>query len=378
MIFFKKESIINLLILFSSCIFSLLIINFFWIFYISNYDQKNGFPRKFLKYVPRPTSSWNYPDLNNNNDNQLDQFLIIGDSYAEGMGDAFLNNQYNYSTSHFLKKGSKYSILLAANSGSNIPYQLERIERSFQNIYLPNKVNKYLNKDNINLIAFFYEGNDLENLIILEKYKTLRPGKNNKVKRYFNKNFPLIVLIKRSIVDIKKGITNRAGKQFKVNSGNEVKKTVKICRNNKCRIFDPIQSAAPELTLNQIDHTISETIDSLVNFKNKYNSNVCLVYIPSIATLYSPDEIHYQEYLKNGNGLITSKENLEKSKYIRNKFSSVLNNEKIDFYDSTKFMKRFADKEFIHGIRDKKHFNRKGYKLLADFLLPKMSNCLKK
>ena len=121
----KKESIINLLILLCSSVFSLLIINSIWIFYISNFDQKNGFPRRFLKYIPKPTSSWNYPDLNNNYPNKLNQFLIIGDSYAEGTGDAFLNNRYNYSTAHFLKQESRFSILLAANSGSNIPYQLE-------------------------------------------------------------------------------------------------------------------------------------------------------------------------------------------------------------------------------------------------------------
>ena len=40
------------------------------------------------------------PDLNNNYPNNLNQYLIIGDSYAEGTGDAFLNNKYNYSTAH--------------------------------------------------------------------------------------------------------------------------------------------------------------------------------------------------------------------------------------------------------------------------------------
>ncbi len=378
MIILKKGTINNLLILFCSCLLSLLSINTVWLFYITRFDQKDGFPRKFLKYIPPPTSSWNYPDLNNNYPNQLNQFLIIGDSYAEGAGDAFLNNQYNYSASHFLNQEGKYSILLSANSGSSIPSQLKKLENSFQNILLPNKVNKYLDRDNINLMAFFYEGNDLEHLIILKNYDNQYSDKNERIKRYLNKNFPLIKLIQISTSKIKQKLKSHNRKLSKIKFDQNSTRQVEICRNNKCRVFNPIQSAAPELTTIQLDNTISETVQSLVNFKEKYNANICFIYIPSIATIYSPESIYYQEYLGTGKGMITSKENRERSDYIRKRFSSSLNIEEITFYDSTNFLKKFSDKEFIHGIKDPKHFNQKGYKLLADYLSPKISHCLKK
>ena len=42
-----------------------------------------------------------------------------------------------------------------------------------------------------------------------------------------------------------------------------------------------------------------------------------------------------------------------------------LKNEKIAFQDSTDFLKQIADKEFIHGLKDPKHFNQKGYEFVS-------------
>ena len=145
---------------------------------------------------------------------------------------------------------------------------------------------------------------------------------------------------------------------------------------SKCREFPPMQSATPEINKDQINNSIDFTSNSLINFKKKYNANICVIYIPSPATIYSPEIIYYQERFKTKNGFILSSENQKKSEYIKNRLSSNLKKGEIKFHDSTNFLKKYSEEEFIHGIKDTKHFNQKGYNLLATFIIPRLKTCV--
>lgn len=366
----KKEIFIRFLltVLFSGTGF--LFVNFFLIKYISTKDQITGFPRNLLNYIPRPINSWNYPDLNSSSNNK---FILIGDSHGEGAGDAFLKGSYDYSAGHYITKNKEIGILLASNSGTSLPIQLFFLEEAIKGKYGPNKIYKYFQKDKYkkNIISFFYEGNDLEEqFLFYDRYIEESKKPISKIKRVLNKYFPLIYLTRATII--------RGKFLNKVGSINKNINTTfnKICINQVCRLFPPMQSAAPELTQKQINKSINQTTESIINFKNKYKSKICFIYIPSPATIYSPAIIKSQKLLKaNEYDTISSEMNNYRSEYIRNRFSMALNTEGIKYIDSTDYLKEFAANNFIHGEIDPNHFNAKGYEHLGDFVLLNKEKC---
>ena len=362
---------INILLSFLSAGFGFLLVNLFLITYISNNNQANRFPRSLLGYLPAPTASWNYPDLNSKATRKL---ILIGDSYGEGSGDAFLNNIYDYSSAHFIKNNINFEIILASNSGSFLPLQVLRLEEAFKGNYTSNKIHEYFRdgKGKINIIALFYEGNDLADLIKNKDYLDRNSWEKQKVKRYINKHLPLINFTNNVISKLTKELFHT----FTNTSNKELKSTNLICRNQQCRKFPPLQSAAPDLTEEQINSSIDITSNSLINFKRKYNANLCLIYLPSPATLYSPEIIYFQEDFQTKNSFILSSTNKRKSEYIRSRLSSNLEKAGINFSDSTVFFKTYTDINFIHGIKDPNHFNQYGYKLLAEFITQNIKKCI--
>ena len=140
-----------------------------------------------------------------------------------------------------------------------------------------------------------------------------------------------------------------------------------------------MQSASPQLTNNQINEAINFTLSYIKNFKEKHNAHICLVYIPSPATIYSPKKIYYQRY-NNGplhkSGIIHRRINTAKSNYIRNLMMKSLKKVDIAMIDSTSHLISKAKSQYLHGINDPKHFNYKGYKFLAEFISINLNQCI--
>ena len=112
---------------------------------------------------------WTYPDYKNSVKNSKYLF-IVGDSYAEGAGDLFLKDSYKYSIGHFLDEQwrKNTNIYLAANSGSHIPAQLYFLEKHLRGDS-KNLTGIPIKSKSFNLILYFYEGNDLENTLLLQR-----------------------------------------------------------------------------------------------------------------------------------------------------------------------------------------------------------------
>ena len=380
-----KSNSVNLLLIAVSSIFGLLVVNFGLIFYISNARQLNSFPRGFLRYIP-PLSRWIYPDLNDHKVKEL--VLLIGDSYVEGAGDAFLNWEYNYSVGHFLSILRNNKFKLAANGGSYLPYQIKLLEESFNRLFTPLGNNYELSKklSSINTIMFFYEGNDLDKTILRFNKENKRDlTKRAKTGSFIRAYVPLIYFfkvlwrdnIKITFNNILSKIYNQKNENFDFSNNLQLYKSNKICRRSICRELPPMQAASTELTKTEVDYALKINIDSIINFKKKYETNLCLVYIPSPVTLYSPGFFYRQPYLSDFSQRIQSSLNDKRSKYIRTKLKFNLEREEIFFYDSTDFMKNLADEDFIHGEKDPKHFNKYGYKKLAEFIDSKAVKCFK-
>ena len=81
-----KGGVVNSLLLLSSILTGIIISNQFFIFWYKNFDQRSGFSRPLLRSL-LPLARWSYPDIYKNKTDK--RILIVGDSYAEGAGDAF-------------------------------------------------------------------------------------------------------------------------------------------------------------------------------------------------------------------------------------------------------------------------------------------------
>ena len=341
----------------------MLTINQFLIYISNNNNQKQDFPRNLLHYLD-PIARWSYPDYKNLVTNSKSLF-IVGDSIAEGAGDLFLKNSYKYSIGHFLdeKWRKNINIYLAANVGSNIPIQLHILEKHLKG-YSKNLTGLPIKSDNLNLVLYFYEGNDLDNTFLSKKV----PFQSFKGK--LRLKFPIVWAAKTSMYLAREKILLISKKQLPLTKQNNLRN--KVCVDYLCRNIPPLQTAAAGLSEKQIIDEIKYLEDSVKQFSFNFPTvNMCLVYVPSHATIYSPKEDFYfqndfQNFSKNKPLKTDTISNTTKSLLIRRSLNDRLDFDFMTFVDPTKTLQKRAQSEFLHGIRDYKHFNEIGYKLLAD------------
>ena len=106
-----KNLISNLILVIFSIFIALLIINYSLIFI----TPQKLLPRSLAGSLPNSLLSF-YPDTYNKKN--LDKYIaILGDSYAQGGGDAYLNGTQDYSIAHHLYKNDSRNYLLFARAG---------------------------------------------------------------------------------------------------------------------------------------------------------------------------------------------------------------------------------------------------------------------
>ena len=59
----------------------------------------------------------------------------------------------------------------------------------------------------------------------------------------------------------------------------------------------------------------------------------------------------------------------DRHNYIIKKFKKYAENKNIDFINTTPSLKKYANNTFLHGQLDPNHFNKLGYKILADTII---------
>ena len=362
-------------------LFGLLVSNISYIFFIRSVRQKTGFPRYLLSGIPTKTITWIYPDVI---DYKKDSHIaIIGDSYVAGNGDAFLNNLYNYSFLHHLYLKTPYSFLVNGNPGSFLDIQIKLFEASKTGSVYPLLPNSYTKANPSGFILSFYEGNDLDDF-----YQHHSPKVKNKKQliSVSERYIPLISYLEITINKYKAYLV-RGFKRFVVKdrmflAEENLKKNSysnKICIKEECFMLPPMQSASPELSDAQIKIAVDSIFSSIDELRHKYDLPICLLYIPSPATIYSPKKIVYQKIAntasKNNDYEISSNENISRSKFIRNSLKEKSLDRNIQFLDSTEYLTSKARIQLIHGNKDPNHFNFYGYKFLAEFITPEINSC---
>ena len=98
----------------------------------------------------------------------LDNYIaIIGGSYAQGGGDAYLNGMYDYSIAHLLHKHDQANYLNFARAGYGSISAISNLINVYKLSYSPNFIKNLKKPESI--IFFFNEGHVLEANWILKK-----------------------------------------------------------------------------------------------------------------------------------------------------------------------------------------------------------------
>ena len=355
-----KNLYLNSILVASSTLLGFLVVNQALVYLSNNNSQRHGFPRTLLQYLD-PVARWKYPDYNNSETIQ-DATFIVGDSFAEGAGDSFLSNEYNYSIGHFLDNEwrKNTNIYLAGNGGSNIPLQLSLLKKHLSGQLNPLTVPPK-RFETLNVILYFYEGNDLENTATSK----LLPFHSWKGR--LRLNFPLLYASRIALFNLTKNIFPESEYTSLTSSS----KTNKICIGTTCRQMPPMQTASAGLSEKQISKEISYLADSIKEFSLEYpKAKMCLIYIPSSSTIYlSEGDFYYQNspiHSLPADIKINAQSNNLKSLFIRNMLRDRIDFNFMTFIDATNVLKRESLRGFLHGGADPYHFNSKGYKLIAD------------
>tara|TARA_B100000989_G_scaffold28863_1_gene18561 strand:- start:22 stop:1137 length:1116 start_codon:yes stop_codon:yes gene_type:complete len=346
----RKEFKLNLFLTFFSVFIFLILINYILFISTKQIHQKN-ISKNTLTNLPIELT-YLYSDTYNNLENIT---VILGDSHAFGSGDAFLNDDYDYSIGHFLynyfKKKQNFLNIGAPGAGSKKIYNNYLNFRKKLNIK-PNKI-----------IYLFYEGNDLEGNILYENNYNLSRKIIIKIKYYF----PLIVITRNLLKNLKSRIENKINKTENINFiKNKFLNQINFKDNIKILNFS-IQSPPIELNVNDLNKSLNIFFETMINIK-KDTKDIILVYLPApTSTLNLENPIYFQKYFNQITPDSVTKEELEKlSKYIRFKIKNFSSKQNIKFLDTTEILKKKSLDLMIYGPNDYKHFNKYGYEIISN------------
>ena len=390
-----KNYFINFFLALISLILSLLIINII----ILHFPSQKFFPRSLANSLPNILITF-YPDTYKRN-NLENYIAILGDSYSQGNGDAYLNGTYNYSIGHHLYKKNKKNYLIFGRAGFGSISAISNLIKLHKISNLPNFIENLKKPESI--IFFFYEGNDLEENIF--EYSSLsRSGENlnDFVLRRINENinltsndkftsfFPLFpitqdmyghlkILFKKLLqseegINKKLLIVDRVKKLFgfTVILGSEKEDNLtfnnSIKDNNHYKNIPPLQSAAANLTSEEIWISLNIFFTSMQYVKSwSKTDNISIVYIPSPVSCYNWEEpIEYERKGFVSIGTISNKKNTIKSRLIRKEIEQFSKKNNIKFLDMTKYIRN--TNKILHGPLDWRHFNYDGYKIISEYL----------
>ena len=365
-------------------------------------------PRPLAGSLPNTLLTF-YPDTYNKN--TLNKYVaILGDSYAQGGGDAYLSGVYDYSISHHLYKESKKNYLLFARAGFgsiSAVSNLVKIHKLSRHSYLTKDLNKPEE-----IYFFFYEGNDLrDNIAEYQNFMINDEKINDYTLRRINTNinltnsdkiknsFPILPFVseffgdfvnlfkqlfkKNDLTEIKSLIVSRIKKLFGytivLDDSPVDKRTWKnsIRNNENFKNIRPIQGAAIHLTKKEVSIALQIFFESIKYIKSwSETDKIHIVYLPSPITSYTWNEpiIYYYQNFEEDIKSTMNEKNKINSIFIRNEINNFSKKNNIQFFDTTDYLFEKGKKELLHGPLDWGHFNYYGYKNISRYIIKNKSN----
>ncbi len=302
---------------------------------VSNFNtincNENGY---FSKYT---SDRFGYNNIDKLWDLKNYSFVLVGDSYAHG---ACVN--YPNTISDVINKKTNQDIINLGLSGNGPLLQFANLKEFFNF------------KKAKNVIFLYYEDNDLSELVSEFKHPILREYFENDSfvqEIYKNQKITDKMMLEKFNLKLKDFQSNKED-GFLIPSFFKMQNTRQIVRKflRKKENFKIIEYDRNSLII--FDKVLKKTQE----LSTKNNSNLYFVYIPGFnrftKNIQAEDDKHlnYEEVIKS-----VKKNNINL----------------IDFYAN---MRELDDPLALYPFRGFGHFNEKGYKILAEYILKNISN----
>ena len=372
----------NIVLLISSILLTILFIQIFFHLNVLKIIDQNKISRNIIFNLDYYFFTF-YPSTHNKS---LESYTaVIGDSYAVGQGDSFLKNEKNYSSVHIMNKDKYENYLNFAKPGArsitSIREFLFRYNIIKESYFLPDisEPNKF--------IIFFYAGNDIiDNVQYFKIYNqefSIKDYVSNSLEdfsnfstRKFNIYFPIFSFSKNIVMQnfidyIYLPYLRGLIKSDTIKNINVPLNKVELL-TNKILYEGELEQNNPGYLLSnkELDLGINIFFYSVNYLRKKFpNVEIEIVYIPSPACIYNwvNDKVLILNNQKEYS--FTKKFMDDRHNYIIKKFKKYAENKNIDFINTTPSLKKYANNTFLHGQLDPNHFNKLGYKILADTII---------
>lgn len=350
----SKKNLEFLFLIIFSVFFSFLALNFLLFFFSKNFIKQEIIPKNLLRYLPIETTYF----YTNTYEALKTYDVILGDSHVFGSGDAYLNDEYDYTIAHHLYNnlGKNVNILNIGVPGAGSATIFENFEKSQRKIkFKPNKV-----------IFFFYEGNDLEN-----NMRFLKSSKKDKFEKNIIYYFPLLKIVANILfVLFPDYLTENTKIDYSLDKDLKNKYFLKgkyITSSNR------LESPPIDFNQEQLYKSMNVLFESIVKLKS-YSDNISLIYLPAQTTILDlKDPIYIEkDFGKNNSTKYFKKELDSLSNNIKENIIDFSETNKIQFIDMTDLLKKHSYKKNIYGTFDYKHLNKYSHKLIAEDLMAKI------
>lgn len=329
-----------------------------------------------------------------------DYAALLGDSYAEGFGDWFLDaspwRNGPFGSQHVLHERTGWDVVSLGQSGNGslaglagTPVSiLDYLDRTaFFKVSPPRRI-----------LAYFYEGNDLDdNLRDLNKrfdggWDRARLRQPEYFQRFVARTVVDENSLGRETADFHwtdnffflrsaRSLVRDAWKQWRDPipvvsddwSGRETTRAVVAGRPTP--LPDGLQAPSLELDPSEVELGVYVFEQSLRFLARRFpGTKVDVVYVPSPLSCYrlcSPGVV-VESYWSRGSAY-PAKRVAARSDELAGLIAAASRRQGAGFFDSRPALRAAAAEGFIHGPRDWKHFNRRGYTALAEAVAPLLS-----
>jgi hypothetical protein len=285
---------------------------------------------------------------------------VFGDSFSEGLGDEFLDNDGDYGIFNKLEGAESTELIFGRGGYGNIGTLIE-FERCYPLLEKYTSLDTSLT-ERYHVTFVFYEGNDLNNNLVedgrefnetIYKIRFFLPLYEF---AYYNMK-DLAIKTYRKITNSTKPKAEELAREFPVTSSG-------------IQFKEYPQSAATELSTKEFKTSLSIVSSVLEQIQERLPAaeNYMLLYLPAVASSYSFEtELRVQSYTGRNFFSTTNEFNLQRHKIIVNDLRQITSNIRWFVCDTTPDILAQTEQGIpVHGPRDWKHFNKMGYGIVAN------------
>ena len=377
----------NIFIILTSILIGFFLINLLVSINTLNFFNQKNLPRHWSLNSDRYFLTF-YP---NTHDKTLKNYTaLLGASNVFGEGDGWVNDIDKYSFSHYLRDYNNKNYLNFGKPGANsitsikeFFFTMKNIKKSFflpmaenpKEIILSISLNDFLGN---NILYIKKSGSTTIKKFVEDEISNLSSYNH----RIINLYLPLLksssqVLKEKLIHYVYLGIIRDLLVSFNLKTSRKIITTNKTIDKNKIfldenEFFFPDVINDSYLLLNEkeIEIGIEILFESVKYLKKNYpETSLKIVLIPDALNIYKwkyPITIK-NDYL-NREKILINDEELKTWDLISNEVKTFSKNQKITFIDLKSELSKIGEKEYIHGIRDSRHFSVNGYKYVARIL----------